>query len=152
MNIRKFVPILFVFCLFMGSQILLLPGAAYAWKMCCGCGSSAYCQYNSQCHCPGTAHCYWCAAPNPNPDLEIVHSVPSAPESGVDVDIRGVPVSLLTSSTERILSDIRRKHGRDVLALKLLGHLGSDRQFGCSAVDDNYLQSNITFALAATRQ
>jgi len=145
--ISKFVPILFVFFLFLGGQILLLPGAAYAWKMCCGCGSSSWCQYNSQCHCPGTAHCYWCAAPSPNPDVKTVQSTPSAEDPGKDVDIKGVPVAMLSASTEKILSDIRRKNGREVLALKLLGQVGDDRQFGCPAGDDNYLQSNIAFAL-----
>ncbi|WNM58596.1 hypothetical protein [Candidatus Nitrospira allomarina] len=54
---------------------------------------------------------------------------------------------MLTSYTERVLSDIRRKNGREVIALKLLGNIGKDLRFGCSAMEDNYLQNNIAFAL-----
>lgn len=146
MYIRKFLQISFVFILFLGVQILL-PVMAHAWLMCCGCGTSATCQYNSQCHCPGTAHCYWCAAPNPDPNLEVVHLVPSPNEPGFDVDSKGFSGSHLASYTQKVLSDIRGKNSREVLALKLFENVGGDWHFGCPAADDNYLQGNIAFAL-----
>ncbi len=131
MHIKRLIFIA-VFILFPGAQVLFVASQADAAR-CCMCGRCAW-----YCTCAGQSPCDWCAAPNSDP--ETVESAPPTDYPSANVKQNGIPAAVLSSATERVLSDIRRSHGRETLALKLVDNIKYDLKFSCPQADENYLQ------------
>jgi hypothetical protein len=131
MHIKRLI-LVAVFILFPCAQVLFVASQAEAAR-CCMCG-----RCNWYCTCPGQYPCDWCAAPTSDP--ETVESAPPTDHPSANVNHNGIPAVVLSSATERVLSDIRRGHGRETLALKLVDNIKYDLKFSCPQADDNYLQ------------
>ena len=123
MHIKSFL-LMIVFSLLPYTPFGFVPSQAYAFAHCCMCG-----QCNWWCKCPGTWPCRSCAAPNPDP--ETVKSTNLTEHISADLDIRGVRASVLSSATERMVSDMAWNNGRKVISRRLFENLVSELKPWC---------------------
>ena len=141
MNGKKLLPLLFVFCLFLGGPILFVSSQAYA--RCCPCGM---CQQG--CICGGQSYCFWCGAPQTDPEADLSTPLPEVPS--VDVDLRGVQGAVLSSATDRVLTQIDQSYGRKNIAMRLLESEEGSIKLWCPQKGNNSLQnSTLAFQVKA---
>ncbi len=137
MRVNKLVPIVLL-SLFLCGQVLIVVSQAYAAR-CCMCGTC-----KRGCTCPGKGYCGWCAAPNPAED-------PMVSEKSKEVRESLLASTVWTPDvTDRFLAPMRGIRG--TFAMRVFDDVEDGLKFGCPDVDEKYIQGNITFALADTRQ